>query len=309
MTANAIETKNLSYSFDHRTKVVKDLSLQVPKGSIYGFLGPNGAGKTTTIRLLTGMLKSNADNIFFNGQSLLHHTPQLFEKIGALIETPSLYLHLSGRENLRIITTLRNLPATRIEKVLEIVGLANTGKKKAKEYSLGMKQRLGIAMALLADPELLILDEPVNGLDPQGIVEIRELLKTLNKETGVTIFVSSHLLAEVERMCTHIGIINRGVLRYQGLLQDMKQDARTSGEVLFRIETNESFLPQLQTVFSSVRQQSPNELIFPFASPNEVAAINQQLVNMNIPVTGIQVRGGLEEWFMQIIEKDKTIAQ
>lgn len=308
MTANAIETKNLSYSFDHRTQVVKNLSLQVPKGSIYGFLGPNGAGKTTTIRLLTGMLKSNADNIFINGQSLLLHTPQIFEKVGALIETPSLYLHLSGYENLKIITTLRGLPLKKIDSVLYTVGLEKAGKKKAKEYSLGMKQRLGIAMSLLADPELLILDEPVNGLDPQGIVEIRELLKLLNKETGVTIFVSSHLLAEVERMCTHIGIINRGVLRYQGLLQNMKQDATASGEVLFRVDGNDDLLQKLQPVFNNVRQPSQNELIFPFTSPQEVAIINQQLVNMDIPVTGIQVRGGLEEWFMQIIEKDKTIA-
>ena len=207
MSAFAIETKQLSFSFHQGRKVVNELSLQVPQKSIYGFLGPNGAGKTTTIRLLTGMLLSNSDNIFINGLSLQKNIPKIFQDIGTLIETPSLYLHLTAKENLRIIVTMRGLNSKRIGEVLDIVGLGNVGDRKVKEYSLGMKQRLGIAMALLPDPQLLILDEPANGLDPSGIIHVRELLKRLNTEFGKTVFVSSHLLSEIEKTCTNIGII------------------------------------------------------------------------------------------------------
>jgi ABC-2 type transport system ATP-binding protein len=304
----SIETKQLSYSFGYGRKVVNDLSLQVPESSIYGFLGPNGAGKTTTIRLLAGMLPSDGDAIFINGKSLKKNSPQIFTSIGTLIETPSLYLHLTGKENLQVITTLRNLNSKIIEEVLAQVGLTDARNRKAKEYSLGMKQRLGIAMALLPTPQLLILDEPVNGLDPAGIVEIRELLIKLNKEEGKTIFVSSHLLTEIEKTCTHIGIINRGVLRYQGTLQDMKRTAYSSGEVVFKILNADDWLQPLQMIYATAKKQSHDEIILPFTSQEDVSDINQKLVSMNVPVTGIHIRGGLEEWFMQIIEKDKQVA-
>jgi ABC-type multidrug transport system ATPase subunit len=301
----AIETQNLSFSFGHGRKVVNDLSLQVPEGSIYGFLGPNGAGKTTTIRLLTGMLLSNRDNIFLQGRSLQRGMPGIFQTVGALIETPSLYGHLTGKENLKVITTLRGLSSTYIDKYLSIVGLSHAAHRKVKEYSLGMKQRLGIAMALLPDPKLLILDEPANGLDPNGIIEIRELLIQLNREHGKTVFVSSHLLAEIEKTCTHIGIINQGVLRYQGTLQQMKHSAHSAGEVVFRIPEATDWMPQVQQLFAEARQQSDDEIIFPFTTQGHVTRINQQLVAHHIPVAGIQVHGGLEEWFMDIISQDR----
>lgn len=301
----AIETKELSFSFAYGRKVVNELSLRVPGGSIYGFLGPNGAGKTTTIRLLTGMLLSDRDNIFLQGQSLQRGMPGIFQSLGALIETPSLYGHLTGKENLKVITTLRGLNSRHIDKYLSIVGLTDAAHKKAKDYSLGMKQRLGIAMALLPDPSLLILDEPANGLDPNGIIEIRELLRSLNREHGKTVFVSSHLLAEIEKTCTHIGIINRGVLRYDGTLEEMKRSAHASGEVIFTVPDATGWMPQVQALFTTARQQSADALIFPFADAAQVTHINQQLVQHGVPVTGIQVHGGLEEWFMHVINQDR----
>lgn len=301
----AIETKELSFAFAYGRKVVNELSLRVPEGSIYGFLGPNGAGKTTTIRLLTGMLRSDRDNIFLQGQSLQRGMPGIFQSLGALIETPSLYGHLTGKENLKVITTLRGLHSRHIDKYLSIVGLTDAAHKKAKDYSLGMKQRLGIAMALLPDPTLLILDEPANGLDPNGIIEIRELLRSLNREHGKTVFVSSHLLAEIEKTCTHIGIINRGVLRYDGTLEEMKRSAHASGEVIFTVPGATGWMPQVQALFTTARQQSAEEIIFPFADAAQVTHINQQLVQHGVPVTGIQVHGGLEEWFMHVINQDR----
>ena len=308
MDAFAIETNSLNFSFAHNRKVVDSLSLQVPQGSIYGFLGPNGAGKTTTIRLLTGMLLSNKDNIFLHGQSLQKNTPGIFSFVGCLIETPSLYLHLTGKENLRLITTLRGIDRKRIDDVLSTVRLSDAANRKVKEYSLGMKQRLGIAMALLSNPSLLILDEPVNGLDPNGIIEIRELLIHLNKQEGKTVFISSHLLYEIEKTCTHIGIINRGALRYQGTLEEMKNTAYASGEVVFKIRDADSWIEPLQSQFEGLHRQSQDEFVFPFTEQSDVAKINQQLVHLNVPVSGIHIRGGLEEWFMQIISNDKQIA-
>lgn len=304
----AIETKELNYAFAYGRKVVNDLSLQVPEGSIYGFLGPNGAGKTTTIRLLTGMLLSDRDNIFIHGQSLQKGMPGIFQSLGALIEMPSIYGHLTGRENLKVITTLRGMNSQCIDKYLAIVGLSDAAHRKAREYSLGMKQRLGIAMALLPDPSLLILDEPANGLDPNGIIEIRELLKTLNREHGKTVFVSSHLLAEIEKTCTHIGIIHRGVLRYQGTLEEMKRSAQASGEVVFRVPSAGKWMLRVQALFAEARLQSNDEIIFPFSDAAHVTRINRQLVEHDIPVLGIQVHGGLEEWFMQVIGREQRKA-
>lgn len=304
----AIETNGLNFSYAYKRKVVNDVSLKVPKGSIYGFLGPNGAGKTTTIRLLTGMLISDRDNIYINGKSLQKNIPEIFRSMGTLIETPSLYMHLTGRENLKLITTLRGLPKENIDRALEIVGLTAAAKRKAKEYSLGMKQRLGIAMSLLFNPELMILDEPANGLDPNGIIEVRELLIRLNREEGKTIFVSSHLLSEIEKTCTHIGIINHGVMKYQGTLQDMKQAAYSSSEVIFKIPEASNWLDQLAAKYPNAHQQGQDEIVIHAESQEQVMHINKEMVQMNIPVTGIHVRGGLEDWFMNIIGQDKLIA-
>jgi len=216
-----IKTEGLTFNFGNQT-VVKNLSLQVPEGSIYGFLGPNGAGKTTTIKLLLNLLKTQEGNIEIFGQQFSTHRKQILSQIGSLVEQPAIYAHLTGKENLHNRAILLQIAESRVDEMLDLVHLTPAAHKKAGNYSLGMKQRLGIALALLSDPKLLILDEPTNGLDPNGIIEIRELLIRLVLEHKKTVFISSHLLAEIERMATHVGIINNGQLLFQGSIKDLQ---------------------------------------------------------------------------------------
>jgi ABC-type multidrug transport system ATPase subunit len=216
-----ISTEGLTFNFGSQT-VVKSLSLQVPEGSIYGFLGPNGAGKTTTIKLLMNLLKTQQGSIHIFEKELQSNRISILSQIGSLIEQPAIYLHLTGKENLLNRALLLEIPTERVDEMLKLVHLTDAAHKKAGQYSLGMKQRLGIALALLPDPKLLILDEPTNGLDPNGIIEIRELLIRLVTKHQKTVFISSHLLSEVERMATHVGIINHGELLFQGSINDLQ---------------------------------------------------------------------------------------
>jgi len=216
-----LETRNLCKSFG-KQKVVQDISLEVRKNSIYGLLGPNGAGKSTTLKMVTGMLRPTSGEILFENQPWSRKS---LNDIGALIEAAPLYENLNARENLKVRTTVLGLPNERIDEVLQIVDLNNTGKKKAGQFSMGMKQRLGIAIALLNNPRLLILDEPTNGLDPFGIQELRELIRSFPNQ-GITVILSSHILSEVEQVVDHIGIISGGILGYQGEIkkgQDLEQ--------------------------------------------------------------------------------------
>ncbi len=295
----AIETRNLNYAFKKGRKVVDNVSLQVPQGSVFGFLGPNGAGKTTTMRLITGLLKTGEDNIFLHEQSLMKTAPYIFQDIGTLIETPSLYLHLNAKENLKVITTLRGLPNSAIENVLKTVGLEKNAGRTVKEYSLGMKQRLAIAMALLPDPRMILLDEPANGLDPHGIIEMRELLIRLNKEQGKTIFVSSHILAEIEKMCTHVTIIHKGSLRFMGSMEELKKSAEHT-KAAFVIDNAEEWKPRISEQLSNISWTNKNELIADITSRQDVSLLNARLVQMGVPVVNINAGGGLEEWFLNM---------
>ena len=213
MNRYILETMELTKKFG-RQKAVANLSLQIEKNSGYGLLGPNGAGKSTTLKMITGMLHKTSGEILFEDKPWSRAD---LEKIGALIEMPPLYDNLTAWENLKVRTLLLGLPDSRIKEVLEIVDLKNTGKKKSGQFSIGMKQRLGIAIALLNHPRLLILDEPTNGLDPLGIQELRDLIKSF-PEQGITVILSSHILAEVEQIADHIGIINNGRLAYQNAI-------------------------------------------------------------------------------------------
>ena len=208
-----LETKNLTKTFG-KQKAVDGISLKIKENSIYGLLGPNGAGKSTTLKMITGMIHKTSGQIFLEGHEWIRDD---LSDIGALIEMPALYENLSARENLKVRTLLLGLPDSRIDEVLEIVSLKDTGKKKSSQFSLGMKQRLGIAIALLNNPKLLILDEPTNGLDPLGIQELRDLIRSF-PEKGITVILSSHILAEVEQTADHIGIINNGKLQYQNII-------------------------------------------------------------------------------------------
>lgn len=210
-----IQTKNLNKSYK-KQEVNKDISLLVPKNSIYGLLGPNGAGKSTLLKMLTVMINPTSGEIIYKEKPWSRN--DLLE-IGSLIEQSPIYENLTARENLKVRTLLYNLPDSRIEDVLEIVNLTNTGNKKAGKFSMGMKQRLGIAIALLNNPKLLILDEPTNGLDPIGIGDLRELIKSFPKK-GITVIISSHILSEVEQIADYIGIIANGQLWYQEKVQE-----------------------------------------------------------------------------------------
>ena len=206
-----LKTDNLCKYFK-KPKAVDNVSITVRENSIYGLLGPNGAGKSTTLKMITGMLRPTNGKVLFNGHDW---TRKDLEQIGALIETPPLYDNLSAAENLEVRAKLLGVPKARIDEVLEIVDLQNTGRKKAGQFSMGMKQRLGIAIALLNNPKLLILDEPTNGLDPIGIQELRSLIRSFPSQ-GITVILSSHILSEVQLIADDIGIISNGILGYEG---------------------------------------------------------------------------------------------
>lgn len=222
----AVETEHLTRRYGP-VCAVDDVDLAVPRGSIYGFLGPNGAGKTTTLRALLGLLAPTSGAIRLLGEPLCSESrSRLLERVGALVEEPSLYRHLSGRDNLKATALLRRLPASSIARSLDIVGLsASDADRRVRTYSQGMRQRLGLALALLPDPSLLILDEPANGLDPEGIHDLRDVLKRINEEGQTTVLVSSHQLGEVERVATHVGVMRAGCLVRQGPLADLLRGA------------------------------------------------------------------------------------
>lgn len=197
--------------------------MQVPAGSIYGFLGPNGSGKTTLIKLLLGLLKQKRGRILLFQKDIAYCRIPILQKVGSLIESPSLYHHLTGIENLEVCRLAYDTPTNRIHEALSLVQLQDAGKTKVNAYSFGMKQRLGIAIALLHDPDIIILDEPLNGLDPLGIATIRNLIKMLHTDHGKTIFLSSHLLDEVEKVATHVGILHKGSLIFQGGMDELRK--------------------------------------------------------------------------------------
>ncbi|VYT71393.1 ATP-binding cassette domain-containing protein [Clostridium tertium] len=236
MSKFVVETKRLVKVFSD-VKSVDNVDLRVREGEVYGFLGPNGAGKSTTIKMILGLIKPNSGEINVFGKSIDKNREDILKDIGALVENPSYYGHLTAYENLDILRRVLNLKKEEIEDKLSLVGLWNVRNKKVKEFSLGMKQRLGIAEALMGDPKLLILDEPTNGLDPAGIIEIRYLIKKLVDEKNITIIISSHILSEIELIATEVAVINKGKLLYQGSLEDLKKNS--SNEVIIGLENHE----------------------------------------------------------------------
>ncbi|WHE87688.1 ABC transporter ATP-binding protein [Lachnoanaerobaculum gingivalis] len=233
---NAIlEIKNLSKKSGTGYRV-KNLSMSIPKSCVYGFLGPNGAGKTTTLKMILGLIKKDAGEIKMFGEDVSDkNLLSLLHKTGSLIENPGGYPHLSGLENMQIIAKLKGVNESEIEKALKIVRLYEQKDKKLGAYSLGMKQRLGIAMALLGDPKFLILDEPSNGLDPAGIMEIRNLITSLPKERDITVLISSHLLNEIEQMADYVGIIHKGQMLYQGKLSELESTGENLEQIFLEL--------------------------------------------------------------------------
>ena len=241
---NIIETRQLTKSYGKLT-AVSNISLHIPKGRIYGFLGPNGAGKSTTMKMVLGLTSPTSGYFTIDGKTLSSERIPVLKKIGSLIEAPAFYGNLTGEENLDIVRRILGLPQSSISEALELTGLAQHGNRQVKKYSLGMKQRLGLAEALIGKPPILILDEPTNGLDPVGIHEIRTLIRSLPKQYGCTVLVSSHLLSEIELLADDIGILNHGRLLFEGTMEALRDYAFHAGYPADNLE--ETFLAMIQT--------------------------------------------------------------
>lgn len=298
-----IETTNLTHKFSDSEIALDKVNMQVGDGTIYGFLGPNGAGKTTTLKLILGLLKKQHGEITIFGESFDRDRIGILRRIGSMIESPSIYAHLTAAENLKILQKVYGTSPARSSEVLELVGLGKTGSKKAGQFSLGMKQRLSIAIALLHSPQLLILDEPTNGLDPNGILEIRELLKNLNRQHGITILISSHLLPEIEKLVTHTGIINGGRLLFQGTLPELMNKRRQSSFTVF--ETSDMVKTQrIASEFGLDARMASGRITVPLMENAQIAEVNQRLVQSGIDVYQIaREESDLEKIFFEVINE------
>jgi len=298
MPGTIIKTTGLSYWYSKNIQTLFDIDLQVEQGSIYGFLGPNGSGKTTTLSLLLGLLKNKKGEIEIFGKNISQHRIDVLRRIGSLIETPSLYGHLTAKENLEVYRPIYGVKKERVREVLAIVGLEDTGSKTAKKFSLGMKQRLSIALALLPNPELLILDEPTNGLDPGGIIELRQLFKNLNNQFGMTIVISSHNLSEVEKTVSHLGIIYKGKMLFQGPLEELHSFQQKDAKLFISTSNNEAAYTLLQEYHP---ERMGETLALSFADMEEVATINRTLTQNDLDVYLLNPKkNDLEQLFINL---------
>ena len=295
-----IETHDLCKSYNGRT-VVDHLNLTVPQGCVYGFLGPNGAGKSTTMKMLLGLVHPTGGSVELLGHTMneTNRIP-LLRQTGSLIESPSGYLHLTARENLAIVADLKGVAHKDIDRVLEIVHLTADANRKVGQYSLGMKQRLGIAMALLGSPKLLVLDEPTNGLDPAGIQEMRELIRTMPAATGATVLISSHLLGEMEQMVEHVGIIDHGRMLFEGPLTELQRHSK--GALTLRLLHPAKALPVLQANgLPTAAVGEDNTIALPPLRDDLLAGLVQALADSGAGVVGLtQHTRTLEEIFLTL---------
>jgi ABC-2 type transport system ATP-binding protein len=298
-----IEIKNLSKKFKN-LQAVDNLSLSVFKGDVFGFLGPNGAGKSTTIRMLLSLISPSGGDIELFGKTLKSSRKDILKKVGAIVEKPDFYGYLSAYNNLEILGKLSKTDVSkkRIMELLELVGLEKRYKSKVKTFSHGMKQRLGLAQALLHDPELIILDEPTTGLDPQGMKEIRDLIIHLSREKQKTIFLSSHILYEVELVASRMIIINKGKKQVEGYVKDLLNANRL--KVTFEVddENKAKDILNLTAWMERLESVTPGKLIFSLEQ-QEIAPLNKYFIENNIAVSGVIPTRSLEEYFLNITEK------
>ncbi len=296
MSELILETNGLTKKFGKR-RAVENVDLRLAKGEIYGFLGPNGAGKTTTIRMLLGLARPTGGSIHIFGRDLKKEKLQILRKVGSLVEYPSYYGHLTAIENLEALRRILEVPKSRIDEVLAIVRLSKEAKRPVKGFSLGMKQRLGIAAALLANPELLILDEPTNGLDPSGILEIRELIKSMPAQHGMTILVSSHLLSEIDQMATQVGIISKGSMIFQDSIHVLRQKANSQ----IAITVNETEKAWRALLSNGIQAEKKREHLLLDGTDAQVAAAVETLVRHDVSVYRVQEqRKTLEDIFLEL---------
>lgn len=294
----AIETCGLTRRFGAQL-AVNEVNLAVPEASVYGFLGPNGAGKTTTIRMLLGLIRPNAGEVKLFGETLAENRMALLRRVGALVETPSLYSHLTGRENLEVTRRLIGAEQKLTDRALDIVRLTADAHRRVREYSLGMRQRLSLALALLNNPDLLILDEPANGLDPAGIHEMRDLIRRLAAEFGITIFLSSHLLSEVEQVANHIGIIHQGKLVFQGTLAELQAERHEHLDV--GVNQPDEAANCLAAAGWNVTRREDGLLSIAAATREAAASVNSLLVGQRLDVFHIALaQASLEDIFLNL---------
>ncbi|MFP3918779.1 ABC transporter ATP-binding protein [Lysinibacillus telephonicus] len=299
-----VSTHNLSKRYQGKY-CVEDLNISVEEGEIYGFLGPNGAGKSTTLKMILGLTRPNNGIVSVFGKEFNKNRRLILSQTGSLIESPSYYGHLTGLENMRIVQRLREVPEKNVMEALKIVRLDKQIDKKVNQYSLGMKQRLGIAMALMSFPKLLILDEPTNGLDPAGIGEIRELIKSLPERYGITVLISSHLLTEIEQIATSVGIINNGRMMFQGSMAELKDKSHST----IMIKTRNNKLAQ-ELLYSKgfYSMQRGDSLVFENLMDEEIIQANRSLVTANIDVLRIEEnKKSLEDIFLDLTGKEKSL--
>jgi ABC-type multidrug transport system ATPase subunit len=298
MQSLTIATSGLTRRFGQLTAVDR-LDLRVPRKCVYGFLGPNGAGKTTTIRLLLGLIRPDAGEVHLFGEPLNRNRLATLRRVGALVESPSLYPNLTGRENLELTRRLTGGDRAQIEAVLDTVHLREAADRRVRGYSNGMRQRLGLALALLNGPDLLILDEPTNGLDPSGIQEMRELISRLPAEYDVTVFLSSHLLAEVEQVATHIGIIQEGRLRFQGTQEELH--AEMEEQVVLGVDQPEKTRLLLEQAGWMAHSNGGHRVTVAANGRSDAAMINSCLVQEGVNVFHLSLeQPTLEDIFMTL---------
>jgi len=300
--SNVIQIKNLSKAFGS-LQAVDNLSLNVPTGSIYGFLGPNGAGKSTTIRLMLALIRPDTGEIELLGHSVTTGRNSALGKVGAFVEEPGFYINLSARQNLNLLARLTGtVDNARIREVLEIVDLTDRADDKVKAYSRGMRQRLGIAQALLDRPQLLILDEPTSSLDPAGIRDIRQLIIRLAAEEKMTVFLSSHILHEVEQLCTHVAILHQGRLIQSGSVKELLQDTAL---VITELRVNETAkaVGLLESDVSVQAVERVADLIRISVNRAEIPRLTRMLVENQIGIYALIPRTSLEDYFLQITQE------
>jgi ABC-type multidrug transport system ATPase subunit len=301
MTTDLImQTFHLGKRFKSRM-AVQDLNLAIPRGEIFGFLGPNGAGKSTTIRMILSLISPTTGHVELFGKSLRHHRSDVLSHVGGLVESGDFYLYLSAIQNLQIVGALRGGAGRReVEEVLDIVGLMDRARDRVKTYSHGMKQRLGIAQALLGNPEFIVLDEPTTGLDPQGIKEVRQLIRELSSARGITVFLSSHLLSEIEQTATSMAIINRGKLMVQGKVHDLLYARNNTVKVDARpMDKAVEVLRGLPFVNGVEQEEGVLRVSMPLERTGTLAA---GLVAAGVEVRALVPQRSLEEYFLSITE-------
>lgn len=286
-----------------KKEIIKGLDLSVNEGEIFGFLGPNGAGKTTTIRMLVGLISPNEGEIVVCGKSVLSEKEQALKNVGAVVENPELYKYLSGRENLMQIARIRKVSKEEVEELIDLVGLKDRIDDKVRKYSLGMKQRLGLAAALIGNPKLLILDEPTNGLDPSGIIDFRDVVKKAARERGMAVFISSHILSEVQNLCDRVAFINNGVIKSVEDIHDNSMETELDSLTLIVSSDKEQAIKVLKDIGFVNSSTVIDEEVHIIVETGKTTELLKILLKNNVLVEEIyKNRKGLEQRYMELVE-------